>query len=319
VPITKTQLTAPASGIIQTSLGLAAGQHGVVSRSQLIRAGIPRTSIDRQIGSALFPLFPSVYAVGRPTITQDGLWAAGVLCGGGDAAIGYRSAAALWGFLRRRPAVDIIRPRHRMNCRALVDIEGSRSMIPLNARRTRSLPAHHVREVRGIPVTSVSRTLLDLASVLGPKSLERAFLEADRLGLIRDEELMEIVGRANGHRGAGNLLRLVEGRIPDLANLRSVLEGMFLALCRDESIERPETNVMIGPFEVDCVWRAQRLVVELDGYEFHRGLEKLERDADRMSELRAQGWSTMRLTWRMVAKKPELVAARVKGALGSAV
>lgn len=312
---TKTRTHTDPAGIKGTSLGLAAGQHGVVGRSQLLDAGIPRTSIDRQIGRLLFPLFPATYAVGRPMVTQDGLWKAGALCAGGEAAIGYRSAAALWGFLAPRPSVDVIRPRHRLNCRSTIYLDGRRTLVPLNARRARHLPEHHLHHVRGIPVTSVSRTLLDLAGILDRKSLERAFIEADRLDLIRDEELMEMVGRANGHRGAGNLRTLIAGRIPDLANLRSVLEGMFLTLCRDEGIERPETNVMIGPFEVDCVWRAQRLILELDGYEFHRGIEKAERDADRMSELRARGWSTMRVTWRMVTKEPALLAERVRSAL----
>ncbi len=314
---TKTRIHGDRTGIREASLELAAGQHGVVGRSQLLGAGIARTSIDRQIGRTLFPLFPATYAVGRPTLGQDGLWKAGVLCAGSDAAIGYRSAAALWGFLGARPSVEVIRPRHRLNCRSAIYLEGRRTMVPLNARKTRDLPQHHLREVRGIRVTSVSRTLLDLAAVLDMKGLERAFIEADRLDLIRDEELAEMVARANGHRGAGNLRKLVAGRMPDLKNLRSVLEGMFLALCRDEGIERPETNVMIGPFEVDCVWRSQHLILELDGYEFHRGLEKAERDADRMSELRARGWSTMRVTWRMVTKDPKLLAARVRSALAS--
>ena len=189
--------------------------------------------------------------------------------------------------------------------------------MPLVARRTRHLPVRDLAVIRGIPVTSVARTLLDLAAVLSETALRRAFIEADRLGLIVDEDLRDCSSRTRGHRGAGAFLRLASSRLPEASRLRSVLEGMFLELCREYRIELPEVNVMVGGFEVDCVWRSSRLVVELDGYRYHAGQEKFESDADRISELRANGWSTMRITWRMVDERPEAVAARVKRALAA--
>jgi len=185
----------------------------------------------------------------------------------------------------------------------------------LQVRRTRDLPPEDVSIVKGIPVTSVARTLLNLASILPPVEYGRTFLEADRLGLIDERELMDILDRSNGHRGVGKFRLAVLRRIPGVEGLRSVLEGLFLELCRDQNIPMPETNLKVGSYEVDCLWRRQRLIVELDGYEFHRGLEKFEQDADRSSELRAQGWSVMRLTWRMVTGEPDVVGRRVREAL----
>ena len=287
----------------------------MVARSQLLDSGIHRSSIDAQLGKSLFGLFPGVYAVGRPQISQEGLWLAGVLCGGDGAVLGYRSAAALWGFDRVRPAVDVVRSRHRWSCRAPIDVDGRELSIPLQVRRTKYLPGDHWSIVRGIPVTSVARTLLNLAAVMTGAEFERAFLEADRLGLIVDEDLVECSVRTRGRRGAARFRRLSARRLPETQRLRSVLEAKFLKLCDDEGIELPETNIRIGPYEVDCVWRPARLIVELDGYEFHKGLEKFEQDADRSSELRALGWSTMRITWRMVNERPAQVGARVRAAL----
>lgn len=302
-----------------TSLAIAGTQHGVVARRQLLESGVHRSSIDGQLGRSLFVLFPGVYAVGRPQISQEGLWLAGVLCAGHGAVLGYRSAASLWGLDRVRPAVDVVRARHRWSCRSLIDVAGRRGPVPLQVRRTQHLPDRHRAVVRGIPVTSVARTLLNLAAVMPQSSFERSFLEADRLGLIVDADLIDCLSRTRGRRGAACFRRMSMRRIPEMEDLRSVLEGLFLMLCRDEGIDRPETNVRIGPHEVDCVWRRNRLIVELDGYEFHRGLEKFEEDADRSSELRGLGWSTMRITWRMVTERPDEVATRVRNALAESL
>lgn len=266
----------------------------------------------------LFQLFPGVYAVGRPQITQNGLWMAGVLCAGEGAALGYRSAAAHWGILRPGLTVEVIRGRSRGRCRARINVDGAETSIPLRARRSRSLPERDIAIREGIPVTSVARTLLNLASGLSPSALERAFLEADRLGVLVDEDLIDCASRANGHRGAIKFKQMIMRRIPDLGDLRSVLEAMFVTLCRDEGIERPETNVLVGTYEVDCIWRSRRLIVELDGYEFHRGLEMFERDAERSNQLRSDGWTVLRFTWRMLTAQPSLVADQVKDVLAGA-
>ena len=293
----------------------AGRQHGVVARCQLAGAGVRKTTIDSSIGVFLHPLFPGTFAVGRSSVNQHGLWMAGTLCAGPGAVLGYRSAAGLWGFRRADPPVDVVRSRHRMRCRATVDLGGRQVISYLQVRRTRNLPERDIAFVQGIPVTTVARTLLNLSAILPAPDFDRAFLEADRLGLLKDSDLLDCLQRSNGHRGAAKFRKAIVQRIPGVTNLRSVLEVLFLRLCRDHGITRPETNVRIASLEVDCLWREPRLIVELDGYEFHRGMEKLEQDAARSAALAAQGWNVMRLTWRMITTEPEVAAGRVRDAL----
>lgn len=144
-----------------------------------------------------------------------------------------------------------------------------------------------------------------------------AFMEADRMGLLNDDDLIDCATRPPGRRGQREFRRMVTQRIPGIADLNSVLEVMFQRLCRDYAIPVPDVNVVIEGCEVDCVWREQRLVVELDGYEFHQGLEKLESDNRKSNLMRTAGWNLLRFTWRMVRFEPELVAQQVRLNLAS--
>jgi len=301
----------------KTALEICRSQHGVLSRRQLLVAGVARTTIDYGLRSLLFPIFPGVYAVGRPHIAQEGLWAAGVLAGGDGAVLAGRSAAAAWGFMKVRPGVDVVRHGPRLTVRSLIGPDGSGQSVPLNIRRTRNLPDRDVRTIRGIPVASPARTLLDLAASLAPNALKHAFLEADRLGLLVDEQLADCVGRGRGHAGAALYRSLSSDRIPDLGRARSLLEGLLLDACHREGVEAPEVNVVIGGHEVDCIWRDRRLAVELDSYGFHRGLEKFEKDLARNNRLWADGWVLLRFTWRRLTREPDEVVEEVRAALTS--
>jgi len=304
-----------ASNVRAASGEYASRQHGVVSRRQLTAAGISRTTIDRRMHDFLIPLFPGVFAVGRRQVDRDGILIASVLLCGDGAVLGYRTAAEVWGFLSPNRSVEVIRPWSRSNTRANVEIDGTEMSIPLVVRRTRNLPGNDWTCIRGIPVTSVARTFLDLAAILSEPALRRAFLEADRLGLVIDADFMDCLARSSGRKGASRFRRLISQRIPEVDELESVLQGMFLELCRDHGISRPRVEVPIDKYRVDCLWKAERLVVELDGGGFHRGQEKLENDTRRTNRLRTEGWDVIRFTWRMVRYEPELVVGQVKHAL----
>lgn len=300
------------SVVQNASQHLARKQHGVIARYQLRAAGVSDKTVDSTIGRLLFPVFPGVFAVGRPQIGQHGVWMAGVLCAGEEAVLGYRSAAALWGFVKLRPAVEVVRARSKKNLRTRIDLDGRQSTLPLVARRTRNLPAQDVSAKDGIPVTSVSRTLLDISAVAEGRQLVNAFMEADRLGLVDDDELIDCAIRPPGRRGARQFRGLVARRIPEVGDLKSLLEAMFLDLCRSHNIPAPEVNILVEGCEVDCLWREQRLVVELDSQEFHRGLEKLEDDNRKSNLIRTAGWNLLRFTWRMVRFEPGVVAHQVR-------
>jgi hypothetical protein len=296
---------------------LAAGQHGVAARRQLISAGVGSSAIDRRIRNRfLFSTFRGVYAVGRAQVGMDGLRMAAVLTSGDGAALGYRSAAALWGLLPEGNVIEVIRLRAGSPRRIRADVEGREVWVSLRTRSTRHLPASGLTRVRGIPVTTVSRTLADLSSALNGRALRRLLIEADRLGLLDNRALAECVARDIRRRGIAELRQTVADRVSP-AGTRSLLEGLFLDLCSRRGLPAPEVNARIKEYEVDCLWRRQRLVVELDGYEFHRGREMFESDAARTSSLVADGWTVMRFTWRSVVGDPGSVADKVRRGLGS--
>ncbi len=291
---------------------LARRQYGVVARRQLVARGVSHSTIANRVRSGhLSRVFSGTYAVGRAEVSRHGLWVAGVLASGHGAALGYRSAAAAWGILDTRPAVETIRRSEGLSQRAEVLLDGNLQSIPLIVRRTRGLPDQDVALVQGIPVTSVARTLLDLSSSTSAAEFRRLFLAADRLDLLDDAEIRDCAGRDIRRRGVREFRRLVNRRIAEAGQTRSILEAVFLDLCASSGIEAPQVNAQVCGFEVDCVWRRSRLAVELDGYRYHRGRESFERDAHRANVLKAAGWTLMRFTWRMVTEDGDRVATQI--------
>lgn len=294
----------------------AVHQNGVVARRQLTRAGFAGSTIARCLtNGSLFRVFRGVYAVGRPRIEQKGLWMAGTLTAGENAVLGYRSAAALWGFVRVRFTVEVVRTGSSGRQRSQVDLDGTTTSIPLVVRESNHLPSSELRVVSNIRVTSVARTLLDLSMVLTVAGLRRAFIEADRLGLLDDPELAEYSYRKVPRRGTADFRRMVSRRLPEADVIKSVFEGLFLDICDDHGITHPKVNHVVGRSEIDCVWSGSRLLVELDSYEFHRGREMFEQDAARSNRLRAEGWTVLRFTWRMTTNQSQDIADQVKRVL----
>lgn len=248
---------------------LAERQHGVVSRAQLLELGLGSRRVEHRIESSrLHPIHRGVYAVGHRSLTAHGFWLAAVLAVGPDAVLSHRSAAALWGLRTAGgPRVDV--------------------SVPALARRQRPRIAVHVtRELlerdrtqhTGIPVTSVARTLLDLAEVTSGRQLSRAFEEADRARLLYLSAVEDVCTRAQGRRGLGALRRVVADHTDPAPATRSELERLFGDLCREQGLPPPRVNHLIAGFEVDAVWPRRRLVVELDGYAYHRSRSAFERD-----------------------------------------
>ena len=148
-----------------------------------------------------------------------------------------------------------------------------------------------------IPVSTLSRTLLDISSVLSQSQLERAVEEADRLGLLELRAAEEMC-RRHPHRSGVVKLRRVLGTLVAVPPPRSPLEQSFLQLCREENLPEPIVNATVADFEVDALWPAQRLIVELDGVAFHRTRAAFEADRMRDATLQSLGYRVIRLTWR---------------------
>ena len=288
---------------------LAGRQHGVVGREQLLGLGIGRRAIERRIErGALHSIHRGVYAVGHRALDVDGRWMAAALACGSGAALSHRSAGQLWRLLQRSASMpEVTRPTF---FRARSGILAHRS----------PLPPDETARVREIPVTSVSRTLLDLASVLSKRQLERALNEAEVLGLTDSVSLPDLLARYSRRRGAANLRVLLASDDP-AGITRSELEERFVALIDAHGLPRPRLNAQLSIrgrfFEVDCLWREQRLVAELDGRASHGTARAFERDRERDRLLLANGWRVLRLTWRQLGDDAATIAADLRKLLRS--
>lgn len=164
-------------------------------------------------------------------------------------------------------------------------------------------------------MTTPARTLLDLAGILSPTRLGRAFEAADRLELVDLPALAALCAAARGRKGIGHL-RSIVAQHRELPWTRSELERRFLRLCDGAGIPRPAVNVPVEGYEVDFLWPRQRLVVELDSYSFHRARAAFERDRKRDATLQLAGHRVLRLTDRRLVQEESSVVRGLRELLG---
>jgi very-short-patch-repair endonuclease len=296
---------------------IAEKQHGVIATPQLLAGGLSRSGIARRVREGrLHRLHRGVYAVGHAGISKEGRWmaallafaAGGVLCSGAarserddpdatmpvleywGAALSHRSAAELWGLLPARNGL--------VNVSVLGD-GGRARRTGIRLHRSLTLLPASVTIRSGIPVTTPARTIADLrrASVgkrrsIAPRELRRAIRQANVLGLPVGEE-------------------------DRCRRERSDLEEDFLALCRRHRLPMPEVNVRVGEHLVDFLWREKRLIVETDGYIYHRGRAAFEDDRTRDLSLRALGYEVMHFADIQIEGEPGQIAAVLRPRLAS--
>ncbi|MBR9988452.1 MAG: DUF559 domain-containing protein [Gemmatimonadetes bacterium] len=315
---------------------LARSQHGVVTRAQLLAAGVSADEVDRRVAAhRLRPLQRGVYLVG-PLMVPLAEPMSAVLSCGEAAVVSHASAAMLWE-LSERPIPQArdarlnnaevrnstvrvrvaIHPAKRSGVARAVDVT-----IPPSKRRQRPgvrvhrtvLRPDEMTRLDGIPVTTATRTLYDLAGHVVERDLERVVAEALSRQLTCKDRLDTIVERYARRTGAIRLRSLLgSGQPPALT--RSAAEESLLALIRKAQLPRPEVNVRIHGYEVDFYWRAASLVTEVDGFAFHASRRSFESDRRRDAVLAAAGLRVMRVTWRQLEREPEALAARLGQAL----
>ncbi len=287
----------------------AAGQHGVIGHDQVLRLGLGNSAIShRLVAGRLHTVHAGVYAVGHPVLTTKGRWMAAVLAGGPGAALSHQDGAALHAFRRDAGA----------KIHVTVPDRSGRRRPGIVFHRPRTLPEDEVTVVDGIPVTTPERTLLDLAEVVSRRQLERACDEAERLRAVDWSRAAELVERHPGKLGARRLRRVLLAHAIGDRRTRSELEERFLALCRRHGIPRPDVNTVVAGSEVDVAWRGARLVVEIDGDEWHRTAVARERDRRRDAALVADGWRVLRLgEGRLLTDGPR-IAGELRSVLGAA-
>jgi len=169
----------------------------------------------------------------------------------------------------------------------------------------------------GIPTTAPARTLLDLASITGARELEQALARAEREGSTTPEALYALLARHQAHPGA-RALRALLGAAAGPALTRSEAEARFLALVREAGLPAPECNVRIGRHEVDFLWRALAVVVEVDGYRYHSSRLRFEGDRRKDADLVAGGLTVLHLSWRQITEEAMATAVRLGLALARA-
>jgi very-short-patch-repair endonuclease len=271
---------------------IATSQHGVVTRAQLVEAGLLPSGIsDRLTAGRLHRLHRGVYAVGHPKVSNEGRWMGAVLACGNDAALSHQSAAQLWGMLRGRPSlqdlgadgppIHVTIPGHR----------GRKRRRGIRIHRSITLSPADVTRRAGIPVTNPARTITDLRRMLPSKQFARALREAEYLGL-----------------PVGTNIE------PD--RTRSELEASFLALVRRHRLPTPEVNARVDNYVVDFLWPANRLIVEVDGWQSHGTRSAFEQDRVRDACLKVLGYEVLRFTWRRLESDPLNVSKTIRQLLG---
>jgi Transcriptional regulator, AbiEi antitoxin/Protein of unknown function (DUF559) len=278
---------------------LAKRQHGVISRRQLIDGGLGVRTISRRVEAGqLHQLHRGVYLFGDGRVNRRAEWMAAVLACGDAALLSHRSACALWGFARsKRVPIDVTSAIGRQRPGIAVHEGGI-----CNEDRAK---------VDRIPVTTVARTLFDVAEVKDEDGLWRAAEEADRLRLLSVQDLEAVCGRCPGRRALRPIRRLIDAvRMPE--DTQSPLEDRILELCREYNLPMPVTGTTVLGHEADAFWPAQRVTVEADSWKFHGHREAFERDRTRDAAMQVEGYRVIRLTHRRLMREPAAIADQLR-------
>jgi predicted transcriptional regulator of viral defense system len=277
-------------GIDGAIAALATRQYGVASRAQLFAIGLTRPMIDGRLErKTLHRIHRGVYAVGHLRIVREGRYMAAVLACGDDAVLSHRSAGAHWGLTRYSGRIEVAVPSPR------------RKNHPFKARSSSLHPDERTSH-DGVPITTVARTILDLAAVQTPAKLEKAIREAEYLRLFDLDELTCLLDRHQRRKGTAALRKAIQKAADSRSRTRSDLEDRFVNLLLKANLPRPELNGTLEldamTIEPDAMWRSRKLIAELDGWEAHGTRSAFEQDRERDLALAAAGWTCVRITWR---------------------
>ena len=264
---------------------LASRQHGVVSRAQLIELGFSRQAILRRLKTdRLRRLHAGVYAVGHWALTPASRDLAAVFACGPRALLSHRAAGRRLGLLRSAGQIEVTAPR------------GCKARPGITVHRTRVLGPEDRITVDAIPVTSVARTLVDLADVLSDRHLAAAVNEAEVRRVFDLAELDAMLARLPGRRGRSRLERVLAAYTEPLGYSISEAEGLLLRLCEEHALPKPQRIALAG-YELDFYWPDARLAIEVDGGPFHRTRRAFHEDRRRDRRLAALGIQVARVPW----------------------
>lgn len=277
---------------------LAERQHGVVTRRQMLALGVGPDVMKRRVRSGVLrPVHRGVYAVGHAALGAEARWMAAVLACGAGAVLSHLSAARLWGM----SSVPFDREVHVTVARV------QRRHPGIVVHRAATSGADVTRH-RGIPVTTVARTYVDVADEVGYATLRRM---ADHGVRLDADAVRRALARAPNRAGRGKLVRL----LGDDVRTRSGLERHLRRLVREAGLPAPVVNRRILGAERDFAWPDRRLVVEVDGRRYHEPRAARERDHERDARLVLAGWRVLRFDDVQLAHEPATVVAVLTQAL----
>jgi very-short-patch-repair endonuclease len=282
---------------------IASRQRSLITRRELLALGLRESAVDHSVRRGrLIRRHQGVYAVGGLALPPFADELAAVLAVGEGAYLSHSSAAALWGMVPEPPRIVQV---------TLIGRDAGRRRKGIEVHLTRTMDHRDVTTYDGIPVTRPARVLLDISPRLSDRQLERTFDRGLKERRFSRHAVATLVARNPRRPGAARLgaLAEAEGRFSTLT--RSRPEETLLPLIRAGGLPEPEVNGWLGPHEIDFLWRAQRLVVQVDGYEFHSTRRSFEADHALDLELESDGFVVMRFTRDQIEKQPELVLVKL--------
>lgn len=281
----------------------ATREYGLATRAQLLVIGVsPGIIAYRLAAGRLIRAYDGVYWLGYVRTEPIAHAAAAVLGGGDHAVLSHGSAAALWGMVSRWPKEPEI-----------AIAQGDRRPAGVRVHRSRTLTRADIRQQRGIRTTSPERTMLDIAPRLTPVARTRALQNARLAGYLHHHTLAATLARNPRHPGTRLIRPLLE--VFTANPTRSPLEDDFLPWARRHGLPEPQVNVRVADYIVDVLFPAERVIVECDGWEFHRDRASFENDRERDAATSALGFLTYRLTRTRFDSQSELEAARLHAVL----
>jgi hypothetical protein len=281
---------------------LAESQEAVLHRRDLRAAGLSDSQVARWLREGhLYRKYPLVYTLGHRKLSMKGELIAALFYAGPGSGLSFTTAAWWAGVLDAEPK------------RIHVSATHNRESIPeirVHAPRALELTEHN-----GLPMTTITRTVLDCASVLAFRDLRKLVAEVEFKRRATVDELTAICTR--GHRGSRALRRALARHQPQLARARSPLEVEFVEFCEGHGITMPLLNEEVCGFTVDAVWPQAQLIVELDSRAAHSTPERMEEDRRRDLVLRGAGFDIWRYTRRQLRESEAPVAAEIRARVGS--
>jgi very-short-patch-repair endonuclease len=294
------------SAVVAAVVALAARQRGAASRPQLLALGMTSSAITRWTeGGRLHRVHHGVYLLGHPVPAPLAHEQAALLACGDDSCLSHRTAGRVHGLIEWDGPIDVTTRRHRGRPKGVT------------VHTTRRLESRDTTRRHGLRITTIARTLLDLAECLDDAELERAVESAFAQRRVTEKQLRDLIARSPGRHGAAVLGALLDYRGDD-GFTRSRAEDVMRQLTRRARLPQPRANARVGGYEVDFLWPEERVIVEVDSWAHHSSRASFEQDRRKRADLQAADYTVLPVTWRQMTGQPEAMAARIAAALALA-